>query len=122
MFPFCAVGLIFVPLIVNLKPKSATVREKLVRIDWLGGSFFICSATLFLIAISWGGTQYRWDRAATLAPLCIGAVGLIWTLVYESCFASVPFLHVDLFQDVSSAASYICGLFQGLVVSEPNMM
>ncbi len=116
MFPFCGAGLVLVPWVVRLQPRPATMGEKLRRVDWLGSLFFTASATLFLIAISWGGAQYRWDSATTLLPLCIGASGLVLTLIYESFLASVPFLRLSLFRNVASVAAYICGAFQGLVV------
>ena len=119
MFPFCGLGLVCIPWIVSLRPKTSTIGEKLGRVDWLGNLFLTISATLFLVAICWGGAQYRWDSAATLVPLCVGAVGLIWTLVYEYFIASKPFLHLGLFRNIGSVAAYICGVFQGLVVSNP---
>lgn len=57
MFPICGFGLLAVPYLLTLRPKKATAQEKLSRIDWIGGIMFTGSATSFLIAISWGGTQ-----------------------------------------------------------------
>ena len=59
MFPFLAFGLVAVPYLLTLKPKEATFEEKLTRIDWIGSVTFTGSATSFLIAISWGGSQVR---------------------------------------------------------------
>ncbi|KAJ4307298.1 hypothetical protein N0V88_000681 [Collariella sp. IMI 366227] len=116
MFPFCGGGLLLIPWLVTLRPPTASVKEKLGKIDWLGSFSFISSATLFLIAISWGGIEFRWLSAATLVPLCLGAAGLLWTAAYECVFAKEPFLHLGLFWNASSAATYLCGAIQGLVV------
>ncbi|KAF3020112.1 hypothetical protein E8E14_006144 [Neopestalotiopsis sp. 37M] len=89
MFPFCAFGLVSIPLLLTLKPRTETMREKLARVDWAGGMIFLSSATLFLIAISWGG---------------------------ESLFATEPFLRKSLFWRSSSTATYFCGMVQGLVM------
>lgn len=59
MFPICGFGLVAVPYLLTLRPKKSTTQEKISRIDWLGGFLFMGSATAFLIAISWGGTQVR---------------------------------------------------------------
>ncbi|KAH8655542.1 major facilitator superfamily transporter [Xylariales sp. PMI_506] len=116
MFPFCGAGSILVPLLVSLKPKSATIGDKMRRVDWLGSLFFILSTTLFLVAISWGGVRYSWYSTATLVPLLVGTVGLLWTVIYETFLAGCPFLHLELFCNTSAVATYICGILQGLLI------
>ncbi|ORY59659.1 major facilitator superfamily transporter [Pseudomassariella vexata] len=116
MFPFCAFGLISIPCLLTLQPRTATLGEKLARVDWLGGLLFISSATSFLIAISWGGSQFDWNSAATLVPLCLGVAGLAAAFVYEACVAKQPFLRRSLFWRLSSTATYFCGSMQGLVI------
>lgn len=59
MFPFPAFGMVCVPWLLTLRPKEATVRQKLKRIDWAGSFIFTVSATLFLVATSWGGSEVR---------------------------------------------------------------
>ncbi|KAK4033588.1 hypothetical protein C8A01DRAFT_19487 [Parachaetomium inaequale] len=116
LFPFCGVGLLVTPWIVTLRPQTASAREKLGSIDWLGCFSFVSSATLFLVAVSWGGVQYPWGSTGTLVPLCLGATGLFWTLLYGALFASKPFLRPTLFWNGSSAVAYLCGSIQGLVL------
>ncbi|CAJ2509477.1 Uu.00g145030.m01.CDS01 [Anthostomella pinea] len=116
MFPFCAFGLVAVPYLLTLRPKEATTRERLLRIDWIGSFLFTGSATSFLVAVSWGGTQYSWGSAQTLAPLIIGFVGLVVTVVYENYFAAQPFLRRSLYHDTTSVVTYIAGCIQGLVM------
>ncbi|KAI1638288.1 major facilitator superfamily transporter [Biscogniauxia mediterranea] len=116
MFPFCAFGLVAVPYLLTLRPRAATAREKLARIDWVGGALFTSSATSFLVAISWGGSQYAWDSAQTLVPLIIGVGGLLVTVIYESNCAKHPFLRRSLYHDMTSACTYVAGCIQGLVM------
>lgn len=116
MFPFCAFGLVSIPLLLTLKPKTETMREKLARVDWIGGFLFIASATLFLISISWAGVQYAWKDKTTLIPLCLGIGGLAGTCFWEAKFAKEPFLRRSLFWRPSSVATYLCGALQGLVI------
>ncbi|KAH9225158.1 hypothetical protein K456DRAFT_1852812 [Colletotrichum gloeosporioides 23] len=119
MFPFCAAGLVLVPWLVNLvsiDPPADAMSERLRKMDWLGNALFIGSATLLLVAISWGGLRYSWSSAGTLVPLSLGAVGTALTMIYESRFATSPFLRRRLFQTASSTATYICGAIQGLVM------
>ncbi|OLN95815.1 putative MFS-type transporter C1399.02-like protein 1 [Colletotrichum chlorophyti] len=116
MFPFCAAGLVLVPWSVNIEPPAAAFSERLRKMDWLGNALFVGSATLFLIAVSWGGLRYSWRSVGTLLPLFLGAAGMAWTMIYESRFATHPFLRRRLFQTASSIATYACGTIQGLVM------
>ncbi|POS77854.1 major facilitator superfamily transporter [Diaporthe helianthi] len=116
MFPFCAFGLVSIPSLLTLKPKVETMGQKLARVDWVGSAIFMASATLFLVAISWGGTQFEWSGAATIAPLVIGIVGLAGTAAWEKHMAKEPFLRHSLFYNVSAISTYICSAVQGLVL------
>ncbi|OTB05049.1 hypothetical protein M426DRAFT_142683 [Hypoxylon sp. CI-4A] len=116
MFPICGFGLVAVPYLLTLRPKKATAQEKLSRIDWFGCFIFIGSATIFLMALSWGGSQHPWDSAATLAPLIIGFVGLLITVLYIKYYAKNPFIRKTLFCDASSIVTYIAAAGQGFVL------
>ncbi len=116
MFPFCAFGFVAIPMVLTLKPKTQTLKEKLLRVDWIGGFLFITSCTIFLIAISWGGTQEPWSSFRTLVPLILGILGLAATFVWEVYGAKVPFLRHSLFYCPSSFAIYFGTLVQGLIL------
>lgn len=116
MFPFCGFGLVAIPFLLTLKPKVETLGDKLARVDWIGSFIFMGSATSFLIAISWGGTQFAWSSAQTLAPLIIGVAGLVGTAIWERYMAKEPFLPHSLFYNTSAIAAFICSSFQGLVL------
>ncbi|KAG5291956.1 MFS multidrug transporter [Histoplasma ohiense] len=113
-FPFCAIGFVMVPIAVRLKRQESTLIYKIKQVDWIGGSLFIISTTLLLIAISWGGTQFAWDHIATFAPMILGIFGTLYTIWYEFQIANVPFLRKGLFYCRSAIAAYICSLIQGL--------
>ncbi|KAI0124040.1 major facilitator superfamily transporter [Xylariales sp. AK1849] len=119
MFPLCVYGLVAVPALLTIAPRTESLKNKLLRVDWFGCFLFMSSATLFLIAICWGGTQYAWNSAATLAPLIVGIVGLILTLVWEVRFAKEPLFRRELFHDTSSIVTYICGAAQGFLMWGP---
>ncbi|KAI0432448.1 major facilitator superfamily transporter [Xylaria sp. FL1042] len=116
MFPFLAFSLVSVSYLLTLKPRQATFNEKLARIDWIGSFTFTGSATSFLIAVSWGGSEFEWNSVQTLAPLIIGFVGLLVTLIYERLWAKQPFLRHSLYRNASSMVAYLCGTIQGMVM------
>ncbi|KAI0172822.1 major facilitator superfamily domain-containing protein [Hypoxylon sp. FL1284] len=117
MFPICGFGLVAVPYLLTLRPKKISAQEKFSRVDWIGGLFFAGSAAVFLMALSWGGTEFPWNSAATIAPLVIGIVGIILAVLYEIYLAPHPFLRKELFQDISSIVTYIAAAFQGYMLN-----
>ncbi|WQF79268.1 Putative major facilitator superfamily, MFS transporter superfamily [Colletotrichum destructivum] len=115
-FPICGYSLVSIPILLTLKPPTATFTEKLKRVDWLGGFLFIGSMVTFLVGISWGGNDFPWRSSQTLVPVFIGAAGLAVTLLYEHRFARFPFLKKILFTDMSAITVYVLGLLQGFIL------
>lgn len=116
MFPFCGFGLVSVPILLTLKPKAETMGVKLARVDFIGAFIFISSSTSLLISISWGGSQFSWASAPTIAPLVVGIAGLIATCAWERYGAREPFLKHTLFNTIGAVATYVCGAAQGLII------
>lgn len=116
MLPFCAFGLVTIPILLTIKPPAETMGEKLRRVDWIGSVIFMGSATSFLIAISWGGTQFAWSSAQTIVPLIVGAAGLVGTAAWERYAAKEPLFRHELFNNTSGIATYICSATQGLIL------
>lgn len=116
MFPFCAFGLVATPLVLTIKPKTETLGTKLARVDWVGSFVFTSAATLFLIAISWGGSQFAWSSAQTIAPLIIGAAGLAAATWWEAYRATEPIMRKSLFTSLSGVATYTSSALQGLLM------
>lgn len=116
MFPFCFIGFATIPWVLTLKPRTETLRQKLLRVDWLGGFLFITSCTIFLVAISWGGTQEPWGSFRTIVPLVLGILGLAVTALWETYGAREPFLRRSLFHCPSSFAAYVGATIQGFLV------
>ncbi|KAK1831048.1 major facilitator superfamily domain-containing protein, partial [Podospora conica] len=115
-FPFCVLGLVLVPIYVNLKTKRTSMMTKLARVDWLGSFLFVAGTTSFLIGISWGGVQYPWKSARVLTPIIIGVFGVVLCVFWEVFFAKEPILRPSLFSSSSAILMYICALFQGLIL------
>lgn len=115
--PFCGIGFVAVLLFVKLETAKTSLKEKLLRVDWLGGFLFISGLTSFLVGLAWAGVEFPWSDYRTLVPLIIGAAVVGASLIWERFGAREPFLKKSLFFEVSSIAASICALMQGLVVS-----
>jgi MFS family permease len=114
--PFCGIGLILVHFFVRFQTNRSSLREKLLRVDWVGGCLFISSLTSFLMGISWAGVQFPWSSFRTITPIVAGALGVLLSLVWERYGARQPFLRKSIFHSWSAIAAFVCALCQGLVL------
>lgn len=55
----------------------------LLSMDWLGVLLFILGIGLIILALQWGGTQYAWNSAATIAPFIVGGALVIAFFIHE---------------------------------------
>lgn len=55
----------------------------LKEMDFVGLFLFVTSCTVFLVGINFGGRQYPWNSATTIAPIVAGVVGFAAMLVWE---------------------------------------
>ena len=115
-FPFCGIGLLSVPMVMRLHAKRASLKERLIQVDWVGGFLFVSSTCSFLIGLTWGGSQYPWLSWRTLVPLIVGFEGIIITVLWERYGAPKPFLRLELFNSYSASATYTGAGLQGLLV------
>ena len=115
-FPFCGIGFITVPFVMRLHVNRASIVERLLGVDWIGGFLFVSSTCSFLIGLTWGGSEFPWSSWRTLVPINIGLAGIIGTIIWERCAASRPFVRLELFTSYSALAAYVGAVLQGLLV------
>lgn len=121
-FPFIAIAITGIIFTIRLHTEHVSFREKLRRIDWPGGFLFIASISSFLIAIGWGGTEFSWHSASTLAPLILGICGMVASIFWERYAAErckySPFLRLRLFDNIGAVATYASTTLFALLVSQ----
>ena len=91
--------------LLPLKGVHGNIREKLMKIDYVGSLLTIVSSILILIGLNWGGVTYPWVSAQVLAPLLIGAFVLALFLVWEARFASLPVMPGEFSYFLQSATA-----------------
>lgn len=114
--PFCAIGLAVIPFVLRYQRPETTINDKISSIDWTGSIVFIIGITTFLVGITWGGTQFAWDSAATLVPIILGLAAIFITGLYEKFLAKLLFLRLSLFSTWSAVAIYACTVLQALTL------
>lgn len=82
--PVIAVALVLAIFFMRLRPIAQSLRDQLLRIDWLGMLIFMTGCILFALPLSWAGNMYPWGSWRTIVPLVIGALVLVAFAFYES--------------------------------------
>jgi MFS family permease len=51
--PFCGIAYIAIPVFLKMNHVKGTLKEKLMRVDWVGSVLFVASITSILIPLTW---------------------------------------------------------------------
>jgi MFS family permease len=88
------------PPTFKMKHRHQTRREYLKQIDVVGIFLFCAGIVIFILGLSWGGGQYPWRSAATIAPIVLGFVTLVAFGLWEA-YAPIkqPLVPMHLFRD-----------------------
>jgi MFS family permease len=65
-------------------------KEKLGRIDFIGGFLLTLGTLLFLIGLNWGGEQYSWQSSHVVSFFVIGSLLVATFCVWEKFGAAYP--------------------------------
>lgn len=98
---------------LRLPSPTGALKEKLRRIDFMGTVIVLAFATLFLLAMNFGGQAYPWKSAAVIVPLVL-TVLLIALLVYVESKVAEPLMPPRLFKNRSVAAVLATNWFFGM--------
>ncbi|KAK9710923.1 hypothetical protein K7432_008149 [Basidiobolus ranarum] len=94
-YPFIA---IIIVRYIKLPIPGGTLQEKLKRIDFLGMSTMTIFLVAFLLAMSWGGTEYAWNSPMIISLLVVTAVFIVAFVLIEHYVAREPVLPLRLLQ------------------------
>lgn len=115
MFPMCGLGTAMFTWMVISQPARRPTTTDFSRVNWFAEILFLISSASLLVAISRGGTQEAWRSIRTMAPLSIGAVGMLFSGIWkEGLF--------DWFHErsrscrISNFAAYLSSAIQGFLL------
>ncbi|KAI9199624.1 major facilitator superfamily-domain-containing protein [Polychytrium aggregatum] len=98
IIPLAAISLIAIVIFMKFPKPSGSLRDKIGRLD-VWGTLAICfSVVLFLLALTWGGTNYSWDSGIIIGLLVGGVVLIAVFFVVEAKIPRVPIMPLDLFK------------------------
>jgi hypothetical protein len=114
--PIVVIVVIGIWFFLTLKSDTSTFKEKLKRIDVLGIVVFVGSATSFLFGLTAGGVLYDWNTGNVIAPVVIGAAGLVLFWFIEERFAKEPMMPMRVFKERTALAGYIGTWAHGIIL------
>ncbi|KAI0353757.1 iron permease [Trametes cingulata] len=113
--PLCGASLLLTFLFMRVRKPSTSLREKFAEMDWIGIILLVGSTTSFLIAMTWAGLRFAWSSAHVLAPLIIGAIGIVAFFLIEAFWLKRPTVPSFLFTSRTTLSGYLGTFFHGVV-------
>jgi MFS family permease len=116
--PFCVIGVgATLRYVSSYTSPNLTIRQKFGQMDWIGAILFVGGITGLLIGISWGGTQYPWESAATLTPIILGILSIALFSAWQIYSKPYSLLPMSIIHSISLAVAFYCAFVNGFVVS-----
>jgi EmrB/QacA subfamily drug resistance transporter len=116
--PLCGVAVILMFLFLQVKyDKTASLWEKLKRVDYVGNAILMTSVISILLSLTWAGTLHPWSSWRTILPLILGFLGLIGFIFYEgSRWCVEPTVPLRLFSNRTATLTYILSFLHGTIL------
>ncbi|KAI5965500.1 hypothetical protein KGF57_000766 [Candida theae] len=95
------------------------IWQELKAFDYIGTFFFISGSVIFLLAITFGASDFAWDSGAVISCFVLGPVLLIFFAVWNFRFSKNQIIGTDVIttpQIIASALS-ISGVFSAFIVT-----
>jgi membrane protein YdbS with pleckstrin-like domain len=63
------------------KPVEATLKEKILQMDFLGTAIVLAASICYLLAMGWGGITKPWNSGSVIAALVVfGILAILFVL------------------------------------------
>lgn len=98
---------------LHLPVPNGNLKDKLKRIDYIGTLIVLAFATLFLLAMNFGGQTFPWKSAAVIVPLVLTGL-LVALLIFIETKVAEPLLPPRLFKNRTISAVVATNWFFGM--------
>jgi hypothetical protein len=112
--PIGAAAMAVLILFLRIPTPKEKLSEKLKRVDYAGTFIVLGFATLFLLALNFGGQTFPWKSAAVIVPLVLSFVLVGLLVIVEVKFAKEPLMPPRLFKNRSVVAIIFVNWFMGM--------
>ncbi|KAI8884005.1 MFS general substrate transporter [Backusella circina FSU 941] len=112
--PIGAIALVILVFFLRIPTPEGKLSEKLKKVDYAGTVIVLAFATLFLLALNFGGQTFPWKSAAVIAPLVISILMIGLLVLVEKKFAKEPLMPPRLFKNRSVVSVLLTNWFFGI--------
>ncbi|KAL7323511.1 hypothetical protein PS15p_211397 [Mucor circinelloides] len=112
--PIGAVAMLVLFFFLRLPTPHGKLLDKLKRVDYAGTVIVLAFATLFLLALNFGGQEFPWNSAAVIVPLVLSILLVGLLVVVEKKFAKEPIMPPRLFTNRSVVSVILTNWFFGM--------
>lgn len=110
--PLGGIALVVCFWLLPLKTVKGGIRQKLMRVDYVGSFIAIVFSILLLLGLTWGGVTHPWTSAAVLVPLILSGVMFALFLVWEAKFATLPIMPMRVLKNKTVVGVCICNFLK----------
>jgi len=96
--PLAIIAFIIIFLFVKIPTPSDNLRQKLLRIDYVGTIILILGVVSLLLALEWGGVDYPWSSWQIILLFCLFAFFFVIFVIVEVKFAKEPIIPPAIFK------------------------
>ncbi|KAL3427633.1 MFS multidrug transporter [Phlyctema vagabunda] len=114
--PVCIPTIVGLLKFLHLQATPLTLKENLLRADWIGMVILTSSLISLLFGVTSGGVLYSWSSANVLSALIAGGVGVIIFALHESFTAKYPMMPPRMFANRTSVSAYFSSFVLGLTL------
>lgn len=111
--PLTAIAFLVIVFLLPLKTVRGDTMSKLRAVDWIGSLLTLVWTVLFLIGLSWAGSQYSWSSPAVLVPLILG-LALLGLFLFVETHVRLPVIPLYIFKSPTVSASMASTFFSGV--------
>ncbi|OBZ85304.1 putative MFS-type transporter C16A3.17c [Choanephora cucurbitarum] len=111
--PIGAVALAILFFFLHTPVPKGNFKDKLKRIDYAGTLTVLAFATLFLLAMNFGGQTFPWKSAAVIVPLVLTGL-LVGLLIFVETKVAEPLMPPRLFRNQSVVSVLSTNWFFGM--------
>lgn len=107
--PLAVIALVIIFFFVRIPTPKGNLKEKLLRIDYLGTVVMVCTVICLLLALEWGGVEYDWDSYQIIILFVLFAIFLVGFIIVEVKFAKEPIVPPQIFK-IRNIVCMLCGV------------
>ncbi|KAK4934541.1 hypothetical protein LTR10_024228 [Elasticomyces elasticus] len=86
--------------------------QEFLELDWIGAILYASGLTVFLVGFSWTGQHgHAWASPSVIAPIVVGFVAFVASLVYDFTLAKNPLFLWELMRHFRDYTAYLVIIF-----------